>query len=58
MIKDTSFEKLKIQKISDCFDRSSLECNVAFYGAFLFCVILYVMIKTVRLVVLIICLSQ
>ena len=46
MIKDTSFEKIKkYRKISDCFDRSSLECNIAFYGAFLFCVILYVMIK-------------
>lgn len=59
MIKDTSFEKIKkYRKIGDCFDRSSLECNIAFYGAFLFCVILYVMIKTVRLVVLIICLLQ
>ncbi len=46
MIKDTSFEKIKkYRKIGDCFDRSSLECNIAFYGAFLFCVILYVMIK-------------
>ena len=46
MIKDTSFGKIKkYRKIGDCFDRSSLECNIAFYRAFLFCVILYVMIK-------------
>ena len=49
MIKDTSFEKIKkYRKIGDCFDRSSLECNIAFYGAFLFCVILYVMIKSME----------
>lgn len=46
MIKDTSFEKIKkYRKISDCFDRSSLECNVAFYGAFLFSLILYIVIE-------------
>lgn len=42
MIEDTSINKIKYyKKYKDIYDRTSLECNIAFFGAIVIVVLLY-----------------